>query len=540
MGVATFLSRILGLVREQAFAFLFGAGHVVDAFTIAFRIPNLLRDLFAEGAMSAALVPTFTRVRQEQGVGRAWALARRVWWVLFLVVGGLSIFGIIFAEPLVRIYAGAFEAVPGKFELTVRLTRIMFPFFPAVALAAGFMAILNALGVFFMPAFASALFNIFSVFFGVGLTFLFARWGQEPILGMAVGVVIGGIVQAFCQWPSLRKKRSEELGSASTSEDRGRLTQDQDLKRMLQLMVPGTLGLAATQINLLVNSVLATSAGPGAVSWLSYSFRLMQFPIGVFGVSMAQATLPRVSAQWAQKDPSGALRTLERSLVQTFAINLPAAAGLAFLADPIIRLIFEHGRFSSVDTHQTGLALAAYSVGLAAYSGVKVLVPAFYAFGNARVPVISSILSVGLTLAFNLVSVRFLGFWGLALGTSVAAYGNLVFLIVSLRRRAREVLPDQRELWSLRRLGARFGVHGALALTMGALCAFTQQGLSRLFSENLHFSGVFGQSLSISVLALEGLGVLLLLSWVFGVEETREVLGLVRSRILNRIQKKRS
>jgi putative peptidoglycan lipid II flippase len=266
----------------------------------------------------------------------------------------------------------------------------------------------------------------------------------------------------------------------------------------------------------------------------------MQFPIGVFGVSMAQATLPRVSAQWAQKDPSGALRTLERSLVQTFAINLPAAAGLAFLADPIIRLIFEHGRFSSVDTHQTGLALAAYSVGLAAYSGVKVLVPAFYAFGNARVPVISSILSVGLTLAFNLVSVRFLGFWGLALGTSVAAYGNLVFLIVSLRRRAREVLPDQRELWSLRRLGARFGVHGALALTMGALCAFTQQGLSRLFSENLHFSGVFGQSLSISVLALEGLGVLLLLSWVFGVEETREVLGLVRSRILNRIQKKRS
>ncbi|NDD91034.1 murein biosynthesis integral membrane protein MurJ, partial [bacterium] len=179
MGAGTFLSRIMGLVREQTFAFLFGAGNAVDAFNIAFRIPNLLRDLFAEGAMSAALVPTFTRTHESQGPAYAWALAARVFKILFLLVSLVSIVGIIFADALVGWYASAFREVPGKFELAVIMTQIMFPFFPLVALAAAFMAVLNARGVFFIPAFASALFNIFSVVLGVGFTWVFTKLGHE-------------------------------------------------------------------------------------------------------------------------------------------------------------------------------------------------------------------------------------------------------------------------------------------------------------------------------------------------------------------------
>ncbi len=533
MGAATFLSRILGLVREQVFAFLFGAGHAVDAFLIAFRLPNLLRDLFAEGAMSAALVPTFTRVREQQGAPSAWRLARRIFGALFIVTSGLALLGMLFSEQLVGWYAASFRDVPGKFELCVTLTQVMFPFFPLVALAAAFMAVLNVQGRYFLPAFASALFNVFSIGFGVLLTLVFRRYGYEPILGMAIGVLVGGGVQAFCQWPELRRAREQELGPTPAAVDRGPIRSDQDLRAMMRLMVPGTVGLAATQLNIFVNSVLATAAGAGAVSWLTYAFRLMQFPIGIFGVSLAQATLPRVSAQWVSGEHQRALMTLEKSLVQSFAINLPAAAGLAFLAHPIIEVLFQHGQFSSSDTAQTALALAAYSVGLAAYSGVKVVVPAFYAFGNTRTPVISSMLSVALTIAFNLVAVRLIGFWGLALGTSVAAYGNLSFLVLNLRRLARAKDLD----WSVSRISVRFLIHTALSLGVGAGCWGASRWITAL---QVWREGVVYQVGGVMFLSLFGLIELVFLARVFRVRETNEILELLAGRILQRIRKKRS
>src|SRR4051812_3012360 len=203
MGIATFLSRILGLVREQVFAVMFGAGNATDAYNVAFRIPNLLRDLFAEGAMSASLVPIFTRVRAEEGDARAWRVAGLVFRVLFFTVTALSLAGMLFAPQLVGLYASAYKQIPGKFELTVDMTRIMFPFFPLVALAAAFMGILNACGIFFLPAFASALFNVASIVVGVIFVGIFGyiepQWGISPIVGMAIGVVAGGFVQAFCQ-----------------------------------------------------------------------------------------------------------------------------------------------------------------------------------------------------------------------------------------------------------------------------------------------------------------------------------------------------
>lgn len=528
MGVATFLSRIMGLLREQVFAHLFGAGHAVDAFNIAFRIPNLLRDLFAEGAMSAALVPTFTRVREQQGAARAWQLAFRVFRVLFGTVAVIAAIGMVFSDVLVGLYAGAFREVPGKFELAVSLTRVLFPFFPLVALAAAFMAVLNVSGVFFMPAFASALFNLSSVGTGVLGAWWFGRAGMEPIYGMAVGVVLGGGVQAFCQWPEIVRLRHADR-EASGSLQLGAWHRDPDLRAMLLLMAPGTLGLAATQLSILVNSMLATSAGPGAVSWLNYAFRLMQFPIGVFGVSLAQATLPRVSTHWARNEHQEASETIRQSLLQVFAINLPAAAGLAALSVPLISLLFEHGRFGPSDTAQTALALAAYSLGLAAYSGVKVLVPVFYAFGTTRVPVISSVLSVGITVMLNLVTVRVLGFWGLALGTSISAFVNLGYLLFSTR----SIVHSKSAQFSLFWLFKRFLMHVLLAAVMGAGCWWSWNS----------FGWFLGEGLGARVLALgayvgEGAVLVLLGSALLGIEESREVFAALSGKVLARLKRK--
>lgn len=427
MGAATFISRILGLVREQVFAYFFGASNATDAFQVAFRIPNLLRDLFAEGAMSAALVPTFTRARIEEGDARAWRLAGLVFRVLFVSVSIISLLGMFFAPQLVSLYAGTFREVSGKFELTVRMTRTLFPFFPLVALAAAYMGILNACGRFFLPAFSSALFNLASIVSGLSATYFLTSTeigrglGLEPIEGMAWGVVLGGGVQAFAQLPTLyragyRYPRVKSSLAIDRSTNWPRWYQDTHLRKMLALMLPGTLGLAATQINLLVNTVLATSQGPGAVSYLSYAFRLMQFPIGVFGASLAAATLPRVSRLWVSKDIQGIDRSMTAALRQVFAVNLPASAGLAFLAEPIIELIYQYGRFDATSSKATAQVLMVYALGLTAYSSVKVLVPAFYAMGDTRVPVISSTLSVGLTLALNLALVPTLGILGLPWG----------------------------------------------------------------------------------------------------------------------------
>jgi putative peptidoglycan lipid II flippase len=445
MGIAVLLSRLLGLVREQVFAAMFGASNATDAYQIAFRIPNLLRDLFAEGAMSAALVPTFIQVQKEQGEKRGWQLATRVFVVLFLIVSLITILGVCFAEPIVGFYASAFKATPGKFELTVAMTKIMMPFFPLVALAAGFMAILNACGKFFIPSFASAMFNLVSIVVGVVLAKIFSGMGRPSIEGMAYGVVAGGLVQALIQWPVLRRQGYRPIWSEPLNVP---VQSDPGLSRMMLLMIPGTVGLAATQINILVNSIFATSVGEGAVSWLNYSFRLMQFPIGIFGVSLATATLPAFSRFWTEQDYEGASHSLLKSVKRVFAINFPASAGLAFLGVPIISLIFEHGRFHHADSVATAEALAAYAIGLTAYSVVKVLVPICYAMGETKVAVISSFFSVLSNLIFNLLFVKKLGFVGLAFGTSLTAILNsaLLWFWISKKMKKKQVSAKTQEM----------------------------------------------------------------------------------------------
>jgi putative peptidoglycan lipid II flippase len=531
MGAATFLSRILGLVREQVFAFFFGAGHATDAFNIAFRIPNLFRDLFAEGAMSASLVPTFTRARAEEGDRRAWRLAGLIFRALLVIVGALALLGILFAEPLVSLYASAYRAVPGKFELTVEMTRIIFPFFPLVALAAAFMAVLNACGRFFLPAFASALFNLTSITVGVAGALLFPRWGIEPIVGMAVGVVAGGAVQAFCQLPSLYRVGYRWQPAAPGDPP---WHKDPALRRMLALMIPGTIGLAATQINVLVNSVLATSQGPGAVSWLNYAFRLMQFPIGIFGVSLAAATLPRVSRLWVDRDAAGVRETLERSLRHVFAINLPASAGLAFLGPAIVELLFQYGRFGIADTRATAAALAAYAVGLTAYSAVKVLVPACYALGNTRVAVVSSALSVFFTVTLNLLMIRPFGYVGLALATSVAAILNAGFLLASIRGLLRKAGGS----FPLLPLVRSFAGHLGAALIMGAATRLAYDAWIQPIPDG-DFAPL-ARSLKVSAGVACGMALTWLIARLAGLDETLEILRMIAEKLKKKLSQRKS
>ncbi len=514
MSVAVFLSRILGLVREQVFAALFGASHATDAYQIAFRIPNLLRDLFAEGAMSAALVPTFIQVQKEKGVDRGWQVATRVFVFLFLIVGLLAVLGVFFAEPIIEFYAGAYHSVPGKFELTVKMTRIMMPFFPLVALAAAFMAILNACGKFFMPSFASAMFNAVSIITGVVLANLFPGWGREPIEGMAYGVIAGGFVQALIQWPVLRRQGYRPLWSQPDSVSS---LNDPALRRMMFLMIPGTVGLAATQINILVNSVFATSVGAGAVSWLNYAFRLMQFPIGIFGVSLASATLPVFSRAWSSHHHQDASDSLLKTVKRVFAINFPASSGLAFLGVPIIALIFEHGKFSRADTVSTANALAAYAVGLTAYSVVKVLVPICYAIGETRLAVFSSVFSVGSNLLFNFLFVKKLGFVGLALGTSITAILNSILLWYFISKKFRQNGVSTHLVEVLKSMT----LYGVAALGMGALVWSIDHWLAE--SVSVLFRVAIG--MGVGVVSYLGLSILLKL------EESLDLLRMIKRRL---------
>jgi putative peptidoglycan lipid II flippase len=426
-GAATLTSRILGLARDQVLAAFFGAGSDMDAFVVAFRIPNLVRDLFAEGAMSAAFVPTFTRRLTLHGKDDAWHLANNLINSLLLVTGATVIAGFVFARPLVTAYAGDFSRVPGKLELTISLTRIMLPFLTMVSLAAASMGMLNSLHHYFMPALSPAMFNIATIAGAFTLVPLMPSFGLPPITAIAIAALIGGALQIAIQWPSLRREGF-----------RYRLVldlRDPGLHQVLVLMGPGTIGLAATQVSLFVNTLLATSQETGAVSWLAYAFRLMYRPIGLFGVSIATAALPAVSRAAAVDDHAGTRRVVAQALGMTTVLCLPATFGLVILAEPIVRLLFERGRFSPADTASTAAALRWYAVGLLGYASVRVSSPVFYAIRQSKVPVVVSLYTIALSIVINVLLVHVMGFRGLALGTSLAVLANGVALLLLLHRR---------------------------------------------------------------------------------------------------------
>lgn len=423
---AVFLSRILGLIREQVFAWLFGAGFAYDAYVVAFRIPNLLRDLFAEGALSAAFVTVFTDYKTKQDAAATWKLANNVIAAIIVVVGAITVIGMLLSGPIVSFMAPDFSLIPGKRELTTLMTSIMFPFLLLVSISAVAMGILNSLGKFFIPSMASSFFNLGSIVSGILFSFVFSFFRQPPIIGMAVGTIIGGLLQVGIQLPELKRQ-----GFAFSLYLR---FNDEGLKRVMKLMLPAIIGLSATQINLFINTFFASSCPQGSVSWLNYAFRLIMFPIGVVGVSLSIATLPVVSVH-ASRGDTGQLRdAYVSSTVLSFLLTIPASLGLIFLATPIVRLIFEHGRFTAFDTMNTARALALYSAGLFAYASLKIIVPVFYALNKPRFPVIGSFITVCFNFIFVILTLKTLEHRAIALSMSISVIANFLFLSAALYR----------------------------------------------------------------------------------------------------------
>jgi len=480
-------SRILGVVREQVLAALFGAGNAMDAYNVAFRIPNLVRDLFAEGAMSSAFVPTFTRTLTTSGKDTAWKLGNNIINALLVITGILVLLGVVFAPQIVTVFAGDYAAVPGKLELTILLTRIMLPFLTFVALAAAIMGMLNSLHQFFIPALSPAMFNVATIVCAIVLVPVMPRLGLPPIAAIAIGTLVGGVAQLALQWPLLRRQGFSYRPILNWRDD--------GLRRVLTLMGPGTLGLAATQVNVFVNTVLATGEGTGAVSFLNYAFRLMYLPIGLFGVSIGTATLPAVSRHAAEHNHAAVRSTIADSMTLMMLLNVPATIGLMVLATPIVRVIFERGAFTPDATIATAAALRFYAVGLLGYSVVRIASPTFYAIGENRTPVKVSVATVIVNAGLNIALVRVLGFRGLALGTSIAALFNAALLMILLRRKL-EGIEGPRIFASFLRIVVAAAVMGAAAAGVEAVLSVWLPGTSLLL-QVLRLAAAIGVALAV-------------------------------------------
>ncbi len=427
VGVAVMCSRVLGLVREQIFAAMFGAGFAYDSFVVAFRIPNLLRDLFGEGALSAAFVTIFSRYDTNKTQEETWRLASNVLVFFAILLSLLTLLGIFMAGPLVSLLAPDFSKVAGKAELTATLTMIMMPFLVFISLAAVVMGMLNTKGRFFVPAMASSFFNLGSIVGGVSMAWLLPRYGYPAIVGMAIGTLIGGVLQLGVQLPALFKTGFRFFPHLDLK--------DPGLHSILRLMIPATIGLSATQINIFVNTSFAASCAEGSVSWLNYAFRLVQLPIGIFGVAFSIAVMPVMARHAAKKDVPAMRDTLVSSLTMVFCLTIPATAGLVLLAEPIIRLIFERGAFTAFDTVATAQTLTLYAIGLFAYSANKILVPVFYALDDTRYPVIASFLAVFANIVIINLTITAFQHKAIALSTSCTMFLNFLFLSAVLYRK---------------------------------------------------------------------------------------------------------
>lgn len=441
VSIAVMVSRLLGLVREKVIAYYFAAGVGGDAFYAAFRIPNLMRDLFGEGALSKAFVTTFTATELEDGEEAAWRLASRVFNATFLLLTLITVVGIFAAPAIVDlIFTGkGFQEVPldpsehfgfdSKRDLTVYLTQIMFPYLILVSLAAVTMGLLNSKGKFGLPASASSFFNVGSLIVGVCGYYLAPSFDLHRTTGMAVGVLVGGALQFLIQVPSMRRVgfRYQPLLSF----------RDERVRQVMRLIGPAILGVAALQVNVLVNSIFA-SEGVGWLTWINRAFRLMHLPIGIFGVAISTVALPNLAKLVGEGDMEAYRRAFSYALRLMFLLTVPASVGLMVLAEPICRLIFEGGQANPLDTQQTAVALFYYGFGLCGFSAVKIATDGFYTFNDTRTPAVVSLCTVGLNITLNYLFIYQLGFdhRSLALSTSCTITLNFLALLFLLRGKA--------------------------------------------------------------------------------------------------------
>ena len=419
----TLLSRILGFVRDFVIARTFGAGMMTDAFFVAFKLPNLLRRLFAEGAFSQAFVPVLGEYKNKRGEAATKHLVDNVAGLLFVALLVVTALGIAGAALLVWVSAPGFAADGEKFELTVTLTRITFPyilFMSLVALAGG---VLNTWSRFAIPAFTPVLLNLSFI----AMALFAAPYFDPPVLALAWAVFIGGILQLALQIPSLRKIGMLPRFSFDWK--------DEGVQRILKLMAPAALGVSVSQVSLLINTIFASFLAAGSVSWLYYADRLMEFPAGMLGAALGTILLPSLARCHAEERLDEYAKLLDWGLRLTFLLAAPAALAMALIAAPMVATLFHHGAFTADDVYHTRDALAAYSVGLVALILVKVLAPGFYARQNIRTPVKIAIVSLLATQVLNLLLIGWLKHAGLALAISLAACLNAGLLYHGLRKR---------------------------------------------------------------------------------------------------------
>lgn len=421
IGVFTLISRFLGFVRDLIIAWFFGAGLLTDAFFVAFRLPNLFRRLFGEGSLTVAFIPVFSEHISAYGKEEAFLLARSAVRMLSVILAISAIIGIIAAPGIVALIAPGFTGA--QFSTTVLLTRIMFPYIFFICLVALSMGILNVLGHFAAPALAPVLLNLSMI---ASVLFISPSL-SDPVIGLAIGVIIGGLLQLLLQLPFLVQKGFYFWKKADFSHP--------GLKKIGILMLPAVFGSAVYQINIIIGTLLASFLSEGSVSYLYYADRLVQFPLGLFAISMSVAILPSLSRQAASRDMRALTDTFSYAIKLIFFITIPALTGLIILRHPIVALLFERGAFDPISSGQTADALLYFSIGLWAFSAVRIVVPTFYALQDTKTPVKMAAISVFANIILCLILMGPLAHGGLALAASLSSMLNFILLILALRKK---------------------------------------------------------------------------------------------------------
>lgn len=502
VGSATLLSRILGMLRDMVVAAVFGAGPVSDAFFVAFRIPNLMRRLFAEGSLTVSFIPVFTDHLVNDGKEEAFRMGRSGFFMLGLILLVITILGISGAYWVVKIIAPGFDGASGNFDLTVSLTRYMFPYVLFICLTALCTGILNSLNHFAAPAFGPVYLNICLIAAALFLTKIL----DQPVYALSIGVIVGGIVQLAALIPPLIKLGFSFFGQVNLFHP--------GVKKVGKMMIPSIFGSAAYQIDMLVNTMLASMLTAGSVSYLYYADRLVQFPLALFGVSAATVILPTLSRQAAKNDMKGVATSLSEGFRLVSFVNLPAMAGLIALSYPIVSVILQRGAFNPLQAKATSEALVCYSVGLWAFSSVRIVLPVYYAVKDIRTPAIFTGITVTCDILFAMWLMTFLGHKGLALSTSLSSMVNVCLLTNGIR----PFLKD----FDWKGTGISLIKTVFCSTVMGVIIYFTGSYMDRISSSFII------KVLYLAVNVLFGVAIYTGLSYVLGSRELKTVYSIIK------------
>jgi putative peptidoglycan lipid II flippase len=504
VGFYTLLSRILGLVRDMVLAYFFGSKMAADAFFVAFRIPNLLRRFFAEGSLTIAFIPVFTEILTQKSKKDAFELARAVLTLLSVLLVLVTILGVLLSPWIVRIQAYGFGASGAKFELTVLLTRITFPYILLVSLVAFFMGVLNSLRHFAAPAAAPILLNVGIIAGAIGISPLL----PEPIVGVAIGVLIGGMLQVLLQIPWVLKK--------GLSLRPLWMPEHPSVRKIGLLMLPAIFGSAVYQLNQFIGTLLASFLPPGSISWLYYADRIVEFPLGVFAIAISTAALPSLAKQVAGKELSDFRETLGHALRLVFFITTPATVGIIILRVPIIEVFFQRGAFDRATTLMTAQALLFYSLGLWAFSASRVMLSAFYAFQDTKTPVQVATITMITNALLSLLLMGPLRHGGLALALSLSSTVQLLLLMFILGRRG--------DLLDLRPMASSAGRSLAASAGMGLVLYH----LNERWLNAARPGALWSYALTLAAVIVVGAAIYFLMARIFRCPEISSILNMFR------------